>query len=60
MLVTSGSISRTAWKLLKASGVLAMDGSMLAAFLADRRIAVDSGIFSDAAFNNWIDRSANN
>jgi Restriction endonuclease len=59
LLITSGSVSRNAWTLLKASGVLAMDGTMLAAFLADRQIAVEAGIFSKTAFDTWVGAGLN-
>ena len=54
IFISSGYISRNAWHLLKNSGVLAMDGDMLAAFLADRGIAIDAGNFSSTRFEAWI------
>ncbi len=55
VFITSGFISKNAWSLLKSSGVVAMDGDMLAAFLADREIGLQAGLFSPLALAQWIE-----
>ena len=53
MLVTGGTLSSNAWQLLERSGVIGIDGELLAAFLADR----DSGPSPDptiAQFREWL------
>lgn len=51
---TTGSISRDGWQLLKRSGIVGMDGEMLAAFLADRGVGTEEGRFNLVAFKNWV------
>jgi restriction endonuclease Mrr len=53
LFFTTGEISRDGWTLCKNSGVVAMDGQMLAAFLADKGVAMNS---IDAV--NSVDRLA--
>lgn len=53
MLVTGGSLSGRAWKLVERSGIIGIDGEMLAAFLVDR----DTTLGDDpdaAAFRRWL------
>jgi hypothetical protein len=55
LLFTTGLFSADCWRVIDASGVVGMDGMMLAAFLADRDIGVDArGRLSEAAFNIWL------
>lgn len=54
ILITTGSISANAVRLLNRSGVIGMDGEMLAAFLADRRAGIEDNHFSQEAFISWI------
>jgi hypothetical protein len=55
LFFTTGTISAPGWRLLHASGVVGMDGGMLAAFLADQGIALtDQGLFDDALFDAWL------
>ena len=42
LLITTGRISANAWKLMERSGVIGMDGEMVAAFLADREVGIIS------------------
>jgi hypothetical protein len=53
LFFTTGEISADGWTLCRNSGVVAMDGQMLAAFLADKGVAMGS---DDAG--NTIDRLA--
>lgn len=53
LLVTGGTLSSRAWKLLRRSGVVGIDGELLAAFLADR----DAGPGADPepeTFRAWL------
>ena len=53
MLVTGGTLSARAWTLLRRSGVVGVDGELLAAFLADREPAI--GRFADLdQFRSWL------
>lgn len=55
VLITTGRFSSNAWWLLKRSGIIGMDGEMIAAFLADREASLSSsGNFDDTAFINWL------
>ena len=56
LFFTTGSISRDGWELLDKTGVIALDGEMVAAFLADNDVAAIDGKFSEAEFSLWIDK----
>lgn len=54
LFVTTGSLSSSSWRLIKASGVVGMDGSMVADFLASRDVAqAANGSTSLAALRAW-------
>ncbi len=55
LFVTTGSLSANAWRLLRRSGIIGMDGEMLAAFLADRDVGITPSGFDGAIFVNWIE-----
>ena len=50
LLVTGGTLSSHAWKLLDRSGVIGIDGEILAAFLADR----DPGLGDDPTREEFL------
>jgi len=54
LFFTTGRLSANSWRLLRRSGVVAMDGQMVASFLADREIGVVSGEFDGAKFKQWV------
>lgn len=55
LFITSGSLSGDAWRLLRRSGVIGMDGEMLAAFLADRQAGMGAdGLLDLAGFRRWL------
>jgi hypothetical protein len=58
LFFTTGQISSDGWSLCNVSGVAAMDGEMLAAFLADKGIGIhtDEGVgrFDLDVFNRWL------
>lgn len=56
ILITSGSISANAWRLLRESGIIGMDGEMIAAFLADNSIGIIDSSFNEAEFRSWLER----
>lgn len=64
LFFTTGNISTDGWELIRRSGIVAMDGEMLATFLADHGVAIidDEGTkkFSREAFFNWLKKSINN
>jgi hypothetical protein len=55
MFITTGSLSGNAWRLLKRSGIIGMDGEMLAAFLADREVGMSPSGFQECSFTRWIE-----
>ncbi|MDE2980810.1 MAG: restriction endonuclease [Gemmatimonadota bacterium] len=52
VLVTGGTLSARAWTLLRRSGVVGVDGALLAAFLADRGAPVGSTDL--LRFRRWL------
>jgi hypothetical protein len=55
LFFTTGRISSYGWKLLASSGVVGMDGEMVAVFLADCNVGVqDTGDFDDKIFWKWV------
>jgi hypothetical protein len=54
LFFTTGRLSANAWDLLDRSGVVAMDGEMLAAFLADRGIGLNENKFDQPTFMGWL------
>jgi len=58
LFFTTGEISVDGWRLSRRSGVIAMDGEMLAAFLADKAVGVvkkrGKQSFSPARFRRWL------
>ncbi|MGW4206791.1 restriction endonuclease [Lentzea sp. NPDC004789] len=54
LFFTTGEISRDGWTLIERSGIVGMDGSMLATFLADSGVAVVDGNFDSSTFGAWI------
>jgi len=63
LFFTTGRISIDGWQLITKSGIVAMDGEMLAAFLADHDVAIvheqDTRQFSTEAFFKWLRKSPN-
>lgn len=54
LFFTTGSISANGWRLLESSGVIAMDGEMVAAFLADHGVGWSDDAFDEKAFTAWV------
>ena len=54
VFITTGQLSKNAWLLLKRSGVIGMDGEMVAAFLADRTAGIVNGNFEHDKFLEWV------
>lgn len=58
LFFTTGEISVDGWRLSRRSGVIAMDGEMLAAFLADKAVGVvtkhGKHSFSATKFRSWL------
>jgi len=54
LIFSTGELSRATWTLIKKSGVIGMDGPMVAAFLADRGIGVENDRFSSRKLQTWI------
>jgi hypothetical protein len=55
LFFTTGSFSSYAWRLLDRSGVVGMDGGMVAAFLADRGIGIRDEQFDEDEFMSWLE-----
>jgi hypothetical protein len=64
LFFTTGRISIDGWQLIKKSGIVAMDGEMLAAFLADHDVAIihkeETRQFSKDAFFEWLKKPVAN
>jgi len=56
LFLTTGRLTANSWTLLERSGVVAMDGQMLAAFLADHAVGMKNGIFEERDLRTWIAR----
>jgi hypothetical protein len=54
LFFTSGKISRDGWRLLDQSGVVGMDGNMVAMFLADHGVGWKDDQFVDEEFAKWV------
>jgi hypothetical protein len=55
LFFTTGTYSIPSWYVIKRSGVVGMDGSMLASFLADRGVGTNEvGEFSHKEFVGWV------
>ena len=54
LLVTTGRMSSEVWKEIDRSGVVGIDGEMLAAFLAARSIGSVDGTFKPSSLLQWI------
>jgi len=58
LFFTTGQISADGWTLCNRTGIAAMDGEMLAAFLADKGVAVrveeDGQVFDPDRFSAWL------
>lgn len=57
-ILTTGIISANTWVLVKKSGVLAMDGEMIAEYLMDKCVGVVDDNFSDERFFEWVESFA--
>lgn len=56
LFITTGQISSDAWTLLRRSGMLALDGSMLEQFLAENHVGYDGAEFSHVGIRDWLER----
>ncbi len=54
--LTTSRISATAWRLIEKSGMIGMDGDMIASFLADKRIGLCEDQFDSEQFRSWLNR----
>ncbi|NLO08206.1 MAG: restriction endonuclease, partial [candidate division WS1 bacterium] len=55
LFFTTGRISTNGWALSERSGVVVMDGDMIAAFLSDRGVGMDTNNhFSEVDFREWL------
>jgi restriction endonuclease Mrr len=58
LFFTTGTISSAGWAMCKRAGIIAMDGSMIASFLAEREIGVKNGSVDNLQLGCWIDEFA--
>ena len=54
LFFTTGRMTTNSWTLLDRSGVIGMDGEMVAAFLADHGIGLLDGKFDKEKFKIWL------
>lgn len=55
LFVTTGEVSRDAWKLINRAGLVCMDGEMVAVLLADHSVADNNGVVDSALFTAWVE-----
>ena len=55
LFFTTGNLTAAAWRLATRSGVIALDGEMIAAFFSDHEIGIADGHYSDATFAAWLE-----
>lgn len=55
LFITTGTLSSNAWRLLQKSGIIGMDGEMVAAFLADREAGLNTTDFDSDYFHTWLE-----
>jgi hypothetical protein len=59
LFFTTGEISSDGWSLCRKAGIAAMDGEMVAAFLADKKVGVEgegeTRKFNNKIFAEWLD-----
>lgn len=58
LFFTTGTISKDGMTLLRASGMVSMDGSQLAAFLADNGVGERDDEFNEADARTWLSQYA--
>lgn len=54
LFFTTGTVTSAGWRVAESSGVVTLDGEMLASLLAENEIGVKDGRYSDTAFSAWI------
>jgi hypothetical protein len=58
LFFTTGQLSRDGWDLCRQGGIVAMDGEMLAAFLADKQVGIvgegEERSFNPKLFEEWL------
>jgi restriction endonuclease Mrr len=54
VFITTGRLSSATWRLLRRSGVIGMDGQMVAAFLAAQGIGMRHGALRRTSLNRWL------
>lgn len=53
LFFTTGEISRDGWDLIDKTGMIGLNGEMIAAFLADNGVGLNEGDFSEESLNTW-------
>jgi hypothetical protein len=59
LFITTGAFTRDAWRLIDGSGLVGMDGPMVAAMLADHCVADADGDCDPEAFRAWVEMHLN-
>lgn len=54
LFFTTGRLTADSWRLAERSGIVALDGEMVADLLASREVGVVSGDYSDTDFRTWL------
>jgi hypothetical protein len=54
LFFTTGAISRDGWKIIKEGGLVGLEGSAIAALLADHSIGVSDGKFDLTEAQAWV------
>ena len=56
LFFTTGAVSADAWRLTKRSGMVTLDGEMIAAYLCARNVGFVDGDYEPEAFADWLAR----
>lgn len=54
IFITTGRMSSATWRLLQRSGMIGMDGQMVAGFLAEHGIGIKHGKFAQQLMKQWL------
>jgi len=54
LFFTTGEISADGWKLIRSSGIVALDGVALASFLAREGVGTEEDKFTEVAMRTWL------
>lgn len=54
LFFTTGAVSTDAWRLTRNTGIVTLDGEMIAAYLSARNVGVVDSDYEREAFSCWL------